>query len=580
MPERRVLPGELAALAAVAAAAFCLRVVGIGYGLPAVYNPDEVAILARALSFAKGTLNPHNFLYPTLYFYVLFAWVGLYLAFVWVSGQVGSIAELQGLYFSDPAGLYIAGRAFSVVVGTATVVAVHRLALRLFDSRVALAAAVFLAVAPLHVRDSHYIKHDVPATFVVVVAYLAMARVWPSTGERTPSHRDVLLAGGACGIAFATHYYCVFLAAPLLLVILRAYGPLGWRAVAVQAARAAAVSAVVFFVLSPFLLVEPVTAWRDITANRQIVVDRAVTGRAFAPTLRYVNILVMDTTGVPVAIAGIAGALWMLVASPGRAVLLLAFALPFCAFISNTVPASRYLNPILPALTIFAAWTVSTVASRLRAHQWMVWAMVALCALPAMLQSVRADRFFREDDTRTVAGRFIEDRIPPHSTILIQPYSVPLTPSREGLLEALRANLGSSDAASKKFQLQLAQAPYPEPSYRLIFLGTGGLDAEKIYVDYAELGGSAGLAPLRRLGVAYVVLKRYTRSDPVMHPLLTALDREARRVATFSPFRPGTSEADMLRIEPFLHNTDTRIVGALERPGPPLEIWQLDGSGF
>ena len=23
-----------------------------------------------------------------------------------------------------------------------------------------------------------------------------------------------------------------------------------------------------------------------------------------------------------------------------------------------------------------------------------------------------------------------------------------------------------------------------------------------------------------------------------------------------------------------------RIVGALERPGPPLEIWQLDGSGF
>jgi hypothetical protein len=32
-------------------------------------------------------------------------------------------------------------------------------------------------------------------------------------------------------------------------------------------------------------------------------------------------------------------------------------------------------------------------------------------------------------------------------------------------------------------------------------------------------------------------------------------------------------------IEPFLHNTDARIAGALERPGPPLEIWQLDGPG-
>jgi hypothetical protein len=26
----------------------------------------------------------------------------------------------------------------------------------------------------------------------------------------------------------------------------------------------------------------------------------------------------------------------------------------------------------------------------------------------------------------------------------------------------------------------------------------------------------------------------------------------------------------------FLHNTDTRIDDALERPGPRLEIWQLD----
>ena len=68
------------ALAAVCLLGFALRVVGLQYGLPAVYNPDEVSIMARALSFARGTLNPHNFLYPTFYFYVLFAWVGVYLA--------------------------------------------------------------------------------------------------------------------------------------------------------------------------------------------------------------------------------------------------------------------------------------------------------------------------------------------------------------------------------------------------------------------------------------------------------------------------------------------------------------------
>ena len=36
--------------------------------------------MSRALGFAKGDLNPHNFLYPTFYFYVLFGWIGGYFA--------------------------------------------------------------------------------------------------------------------------------------------------------------------------------------------------------------------------------------------------------------------------------------------------------------------------------------------------------------------------------------------------------------------------------------------------------------------------------------------------------------------
>ncbi len=67
-----------AALAAILALAAVLRIRGISFGLPAIYNPDEIAIMSRALGLAGGDPNPHNFLYPTLYFYVLFAWEGLY----------------------------------------------------------------------------------------------------------------------------------------------------------------------------------------------------------------------------------------------------------------------------------------------------------------------------------------------------------------------------------------------------------------------------------------------------------------------------------------------------------------------
>src|SRR5688572_32116026 len=106
----RIPPRAALALAVVAVIAFALRGFGLQYGLPAVYNPDEVAIMARALSFAKGTLNPHNFLYPTLYFYVLFGWVGAYLGAVWLTGGVAPVAELQQQYFTHPTGIYPAGR--------------------------------------------------------------------------------------------------------------------------------------------------------------------------------------------------------------------------------------------------------------------------------------------------------------------------------------------------------------------------------------------------------------------------------------------------------------------------------------
>jgi hypothetical protein len=571
------------AIGAICAVGFILRIVGLQYGLPAVYNPDEVAIMARALSFARGTLNPHNFLYPTLYFYVLFAWVGVYLGWVYITGRAASLAALQQLYFTSPTGIYTAGRALGVAAGTATIALLYRLGVRLTDRRTAIGAAIFLAVSPLHVRDSHYVKHDVPATLAVVAAYLARTRLWPGTRSGGPRRLDTVFAGAACGVAFSTHYYCIFLVVPLTLVIVRGWRAHGYQACLRELIVAGVTSAVAFFALSPFILVEPMTAWRDITANRQIVIDRAVTTGAFAPAIRYADMLWRDALGPPVAVLALIGTVWMLASAPARALLLLAFPIPFLLFIANTAPASRYLNPVLPFVALFAAWSLSQVALRAGRHGTAVFALgVAVAAAPGLLASVESDRFFRQDDTRTLAQRFIEANIPDGATILTQPYSSALTPSRPGLIEALTRNLGSADAASTKFRLQLSIDPYPVPAYRLIYLGRGGLDAEKIYIDPASLQGTAGsgdLQPLRRLGVTYVLVKRYNRSDPETVPFLTALSREGRRIAAFSPYRPGVSEAEQARVDPFLHNTDARIGDVLERPGPPLEIWQLNAPG-
>src|SRR5215207_3217650 len=84
------------------AVALGLRLYGLRYGLPAVYNPDEVAIMSRALAFGKWDFNPHNFLYPSFYFYALFAWEGLTAIAAVATGSVASFGAFQREFFLDP----------------------------------------------------------------------------------------------------------------------------------------------------------------------------------------------------------------------------------------------------------------------------------------------------------------------------------------------------------------------------------------------------------------------------------------------------------------------------------------------
>ena len=68
-------------------------------------------------------------------------------------------------------------------------------------------------MSPLHVLNSHYVKHDVPVTFLIVLAYLAYERLFlPPKGG---SHIQLIAAAAITGVAFSTHYYAIFLAIPL-----------------------------------------------------------------------------------------------------------------------------------------------------------------------------------------------------------------------------------------------------------------------------------------------------------------------------------------------------------------------------
>jgi len=90
--------------------ALSVRLLGINYGLPYVLYPDEAVIVNHAMAFGTGDLNPHYFIYPSLYMYVLFIVYGMTYIGGRLLGAFGSTDDFIRLFFTDATIFYLPGR--------------------------------------------------------------------------------------------------------------------------------------------------------------------------------------------------------------------------------------------------------------------------------------------------------------------------------------------------------------------------------------------------------------------------------------------------------------------------------------
>ncbi len=562
-------PGERAwrdpVLVAVFAVGLGLRVAGLSHALPDVYNPDEVSILSRALGLGSGDLNPHNFLYPSLFFYVLAAATGVLAGFQWAIGQVSSLGAFEARFWQDPSPVYLAARLLVALAGALTVPATYAVARRVGGIQVARVAATLMAVAYVPVRDAHVVKHDVPATLLILLAVLASWRVWKSGRVL-----DYLLAGVSAGVAASFHYYGVYAVVPIVAAhgLRSGVTPGAW--LAPRAWLAAAAMLLAFAACSPYVLLDYRTALRDIAANRRIIVDRAqgVYGPfgSAVPQLGY--LLSQATLWIPAAVAG--------TVALGRASVPLltwtaSFPLVFFLFISNTWPFGRTANPLYPFLAIVSAYGITAVARRTGRHAGSVLVVltVALSIQPLVL-SARAVYLLRQPDTRTLARAWVLEHVPAGASVAVEPHSVQLRPTRTQLVEALAQTGLTPERAGRRSRALLSQTPYPFPAYRLFYVGDGGMDEDKIYLPPALFGGEEGTARLRRTCVEWVILKSAAPAGP--SPLAPLVAQFGTLVHRETPFRePG------LPAEGWLPDTDVTPSLRVTRPGPVIEVWRTPG---
>ena len=501
------MPPRLALATAVLLGAV-LRFFPVWFGLPYSHaRPDETTALAHALSILAGDPNPHFFNWPSL---ALYLFAGLFHVAAAVKGTL------------DSADYFVIARCASAFAGTATILVLWRLARRVTDDRVATFAAAFLAVAILHVRDSHFATTDVLMTLFVIACLSLVA-----DGIASGSLRSIALAGVAGGLATSTKYS----AAPLLLTVVAGWPGKGarWRHTGLFLLAFAAG----FVIGTPYAVADFPTFRHDLLFERSHLAAGHTATDQGVGWLYHLTRSLPYGLGIPMYAAALAGIVPLLTRYRRSSLPLVIFAATFFTAIgSGRTVFFRYILPLMPlaclSAAVFVVSTTEWAARRFRSRARLVEALlIAVVAIPSLVNSVWMDVLLARTDSRVLAAEWLIGRLRPEDTMF--------------------------DAGGDYTRLELGRTAFHEWQYDSVgasFVNAGGRTPDWIVLYDSPLRDYATTDPrLRALAASrYAVAYQVTATG-------------ASRESIFDP-----QDAFFLPIAGF---------GAVLRPGPDVTIYRL-----
>jgi 4-amino-4-deoxy-L-arabinose transferase-like glycosyltransferase len=442
--------GRIRLLAIVALAAG-LRLWGIDFGLPETRaKPDEHRIVDLALGFFSGDYDPGSFQYPSLYLYALHALYLVYFALGRAFGLFTGAADFVAAAHVGPTPFFLIARCLSAGLGALTVAVLHGIVLRLSDRRAADLSAFFLAVAYLHVRESHFGVTDVAMTFLVSCSTLALL-VWHERGAL----RAAAAAGALAGLAASTKYSGAMLIAPAALSALaRAFRsePAGdrWRVrwlvnAATDRGLLLFTGALIlaFFAGTPFALADLDTFLRDVRFEMRHL-EAGHAGIQIPGGTHHLFFSLRFGLGAPLLLAGLVGLVAALARDPLRAGLVFGFPLIYFGVAARGSTAfARYMVPVVPFLCAAAGLLAADLLARgARRHARLGGALVAsvlalALALPSLVRAIQLDRLLAREDSRGVASRWFHASLPAGSSVFqaAQRGTLSLGPTQASLRE-------------------------------------------------------------------------------------------------------------------------------------------------
>jgi hypothetical protein len=527
--------------------ALSVRLLGITYGFPYVFFPDEAMLVNHAMAFGTGDLNPHTFIYPSLYMYVLFIIYGITYVGGRLLGVFGSTDDFIRLFFTDVTIFYLPGRLIAAFSGVASVWMVYKLGRRTYNAQVGLTAAAILAFSILHVAYSHFVKTHVPAGLLVIVTvWLA----W-SIYEGQNSWRRYLLAGATAGLAASTIYHAGFVLISIFVSHwLYSKQTSHARLLDPKLMGAGAASFAAFILTTPFAILD----WQTFVSDLASGAAMRYSGNFWAAGIFYPFTSLLSTFGQPVGTVALLGLGYALLRRRPADLILASQPIFVGLFLMLfRVKESTHMLVAFLAISILAASFLIEVIDwllhrRASLQPVVATAVTVLLLVAPALKSFQASYRLSLPDTRILAKAWVEKNIPPDSKIVmdsgkyyLEAFGPPLALSRWTLEEFIQRgrSRNSGNIARREGTRRVAysgESTYFQ--YRLDLLGDRpGYDVFQLLHDVgAPKTEWPSLDHYINQGVQYAIVSSYAVnrfSDYI--DLYEALRRKAVLIKEFRP---------------------------------------------
>jgi Dolichyl-phosphate-mannose-protein mannosyltransferase len=523
---------------------FVVRVKNNDYGLPYVYNVDEGShFTARAVGMLGGDWNPHYFQNPSAF---------TYLAHLALDFRFGRAAI--DTFKLDPTSIYVTTRTVAALLCMLGVIAIFWAGQRLWDARVAVAAAALLTFAFLPVTYSRIAVTDVGVLAPVALSVVGSVRVWEDGRLRW-----WLLAGASAGLAVGFKYTAGLVLLPLAVaavasVVRGGRATLGRAALGAGVALIAAVLA--FFVTNPYFFFEFSDAHRQLSAQATTAGDFGKVGQNTTGLPYYLGTLTWGL-GWAGALAALAGAVLELRRDLVRGLIFVVFPLALLAYLSLQARFfSRWLLPAYPVLILLASAAIAQAAdaiARWRPRAWLAPAVLALLILVVVAQGALADvrsmHVLGKEDTRQIARQWLVD----HNRSALRVVIEPAVPARYYRRQG-RGGLRGLKAFVRGFAKHQAETRVQYPAL--------------LKPDFIDAYRRAGFCQVMTMSL--IKGRAEVAKLPQALAYYDELAKQSEAIYHVDPYKPG---ATPVRFDfDFSYNY---YPTAFERPGPEITIYRL-----